>query len=146
MLTRPCTISRQEMEPSTKIGSTSFWKACGLTRPWNDPDKDISRKIAVQPELFFIGEVDEKVVATAMAGYDGHRGSVFYLAVSPENQGQGFGKKLMEKVEFPLKSMGCPKLNIVVRSSNETVLAFYSNIDYTPDDVVSTGKRLIPDA
>lgn len=123
-----------------------LWEVCGLTRPWNDPDKDISRKLTVQPELFFIGELDGEVVASAMAGYDGHRGSVFYLAVAPKHQGQGLGKALMKKVELVLESMGCPKLNIVVRSSNENVLAFYRNLGYTTDEVVSMGKRLIPDA
>lgn len=123
-----------------------LWKACGLTRPWNDPNKDISRKLAVQPDLFFVGEFDGKVIATAMAGYDGHRGSVFYLAVSPVYQGRGFGKLLMHKVEDALRTMGCPKLNIVVRSSNHKVLVFYSSLGYSADDVVSTGKRLIQDA
>jgi len=69
-----------------------LWKVCGLTRPWNEPDKDISRKLAIQPELFFVGEFDEKVIASAMAGYDGHRGSVFYLAVLPKYQGSGIGR------------------------------------------------------
>ncbi|WP_347331625.1 GNAT family acetyltransferase [Marinimicrobium locisalis] len=123
----------------------SLWRACGLTRPWNDPDSDISRKLAVQPELFFVGEIESKVVASAMAGYDGHRGSVFYLAVSSEYQNRGFGRLLMQTVEDALKSLGCPKLNIVVRSSNEAVLDFYRHLGYTPDDVVSVGKRLIPD-
>ena len=123
-----------------------LWDVCGLTRPWNDPGKDITRKLSVQPELFLVGEIDGNVMASAMGGYDGHRGSVFYLAVSPDNQGKGFGRRLMEVLEFTLESMGCPKLNIVVRSSNEKVLAFYRKMGYTPDDVVSTGKRLIPDA
>lgn len=123
-----------------------LWKICGLTRPWNNPDKDISRKLAVQPELFFVGEVEGKVIASAMAGYDGHRGSIYYLAVSPQCQGRGFGKALMHRAEVALLAMGCPKLNIVVRSSNEAVLAFYSRLGYEADDVVSIGKRLIPDA
>lgn len=123
-----------------------LWNACGLTRPWNDPDKDISRKLAVQPELFFVGEVEGRVIASAMAGYDGHRGSIYYLAVSPHFQGRGFGKALMHRAEVALVAMGCPKLNIVVRSSNEAVLAFYSRLGYAADDVVSIGKRLIPDA
>lgn len=123
-----------------------LWKACDLTRPWNDPHKDISRKLAIQPELFFVGEVDGNVVGSAMAGYDGHRGSVFYLAVSPRHQGKGFGRKLMEKIEITLEAMGCPKLNIMVRSSNEAVLAFYRQLGYATDEVVSIGKRLIPDA
>jgi len=123
-----------------------LWNSCDLTRPWNDPDKDISRKLRVQPELFFVGEVGEKLVASAMAGYDGHRGSVFYLAVSPDCQGQGLGRMLMGKIEATLEAMGCPKVNIVVRSSNEAVLAFYRRLDYSLNEVVSIGKRLIPDA
>lgn len=123
----------------------ALWKACGLTRPWNDPDKDISRKLTVKPELFFVGELDGKVMASAMAGYDGHRGSVFYLAVSPEYQRRGFGKLMMQHIEVALTAMGCPKLNIVVRSSNDEVLEFYGLLGYGVDDVLSLGKRLIAD-
>jgi ribosomal protein S18 acetylase RimI-like enzyme len=70
---------------------------------------------------------------------------VFYLAVAPAHQGKGYGQQLMARIEVLLKEMGCPKLNIVVRSSNERVLGFYNKLDYQPDDVVSIGKRLIPD-
>jgi len=131
---------------SDRSSVIELWSSCDLTRPWNDPDKDISRKLRVQPELFFVGEVGGKLVASAMAGYDGHRGSVFYLAVSPDCQGQGLGRMLMGKIEATLEAMGCPKVNIVVRSSNEAVLAFYRRLDYSIDEVVSIGKRLIPDA
>lgn len=124
----------------------ALWTACGLPRPWNDPNKDISRKLSVQPELFFVGEINGNVIASAMAGYDGHRGHVFYLAVLPEYQRRGYGRLLMGKVEESLRSMGCPKLNIVVRGSNDKVLAFYGSLGYNVDDVVSIGKRLIPDA
>lgn len=84
-------------------------------------------------------------MASVMAGYDGHRGSVFYLAVSPDHRGQGYGKLLMAQIEHTLVSMGCPKLNIVVRTANEQVLKFYDRLGYSRDDVVSLGKRLIPD-
>jgi len=124
----------------------SLWQACDLTRPWNDPGKDIDRKISFQPNLFFVGERDSQIIASAMAGYDGHRGSVFYLAVSPKYQSMGYGQLLMQHIEQVLINMGCPKLNIVVRSSNERVLGFYNNLSYAHDDVVSIGKRLIPDA
>lgn len=80
-----------------------------------------------------------------MAGYDGHRGSVFYLAVSPDYQGQGLGTLMMQHVEFSLTALGCPKLNIVVRSSNKKVLEFYNRLGYGTDEVFSLGKRLIPD-
>jgi len=136
----------RQFKDSDRSAVIELWQACDLTRPWNNPDQDISRKLAIQPELFFVGEISGKITASAMAGYDGHRGSVFYLAVLPEYQGRGFGKQLMQQIEVTLKAMGCPKLNIVVRSSNEKVLGFYKSLGYSTDDVVSTGKRLIPDA
>ena len=122
-----------------------LWQDCDLTRPWNDPDKDISRKMAFQPELFLVAEDAGQVIASAMAGYDGHRGSVYYLAVSPEYQARGIGKQLMSEIEDRLVKLGCPKLNIVVRSNNNKVLEFYRKLGYLPDDVVSLGKRLIAD-
>jgi len=124
----------------------ALWKACDLTRPWNDPNKDIDRKAQFQPELFFIGLNDSRVIASAMAGYDGHRGSVFYLAVHPDFQGSGYGQILMSHVETALINLGCPKLNILVRTSNQPVLGFYDGLSYQQDDVVSLGKRFIPDA
>ncbi|MDP2282935.1 MAG: GNAT family acetyltransferase [Pseudohongiella sp.] len=123
----------------------ALWNACGLTRPWNNPAKDIDRKLAVQPELFLVGELDGHIVASAMAGYDGHRGSVYYLAVSPEHQGNGFGQLLMASIERLLTEKGCPKMNILVRSSNARVLGFYDKLGYKPDETVCIGKRLIAD-
>jgi ribosomal protein S18 acetylase RimI-like enzyme len=102
--------------------------------------------VLFQPKLFFIGTVKPSVVASAMAGYDGHRGSVFYLAVHPKFQGLGYGQKLMGHIEHVLTEIGCCKLNIVVRTTNEAMLGFYNNLTYTTDNVVSLGKRLIPDA
>jgi len=122
-----------------------LWKICGLTRPWNNPNIDIDRKMSYQPQLFFVGTINSTLVSSAMAGYDGHRGSVFYLAVHPKFQGNGLGKLLMNHIEAVLTDLGCPKLNIVIRSSNEPVLGFYNNLSYKLDDVVSIGKRLIPD-
>ena len=122
-----------------------LWEDCGLTRPWNDANKDIDRKLAFQPNLFFVGLDGATLIATAMAGYDGHRGSVFYLAVAPRLQGLSYGAALMTHVEHALVALGCPKLNILVRSSNESVLGFYDAIEYASEDVRCVGKRLIPD-
>lgn len=130
-------------------GDTAFvidlWQRCDLTRPWNDPLKDIQRKLTTQRELFLVGEMDGRLMASAMAGYDGHRGSVYYLAVSPDYQARGYGRQLMKAVEAALVERGCPKLNILIRTSNESVRDFYHNLGYTLDEVVSVGKRFIPD-
>jgi len=122
-----------------------LWRRCDLVRPWNDPHKDIQRKLGTQPELFFVGEIAGQLVASVMAGFDGHRGWVNYLAVLPEHRKAGIGRSLMRHVEEALESRGCPKLNLQVRATNQAVLAFYRRIGYTADDVVSLGKRLIPD-
>ena len=122
-----------------------LWKRCGLTRPWNDPVKDIQRKLTEQPELFLVGKLDGRIVASAMAAFDGHRGWVNYLAVDPSHQRKGFGRMLMLHIEEALEARGCPKLNIQVRTGNKDVLEFYRKLGYTLDDTVSLGKRLIPD-
>jgi ribosomal protein S18 acetylase RimI-like enzyme len=131
--------------PADESAVIELWKACGLTRPWNDPRRDIARKMTEQPELFLIGEVDGHVRASAMVGFDGHRGWVYYLAVDPGFQGHGHGRMLMARAEALLIERGCPKINLMVREGNDAVLAFYDELGYTRDAVVSLGKRLIPD-
>jgi ribosomal protein S18 acetylase RimI-like enzyme len=123
----------------------ALWERCRLTRPWNDPRKDIARKLTVQPELFLVGEAGGAVVASVMAGYEGHRGWVNYLAVSPEHRRKGWGKALMQEVEKALAARGCPKINMQVRTSNTEAIAFYRRLGYMPDEAVALGKRLIPD-
>ena len=122
-----------------------LWRRCELTRAWNDPHKDIQRKLTTQPELFLVGELEGRIIATAMAGFDGHRGWVNYLAVAPEHRAKGYGRLLMRHVEERLTARGCPKLNLQVRTGNKDVLEFYRRIGYSVDDTVSLGKRLIPD-
>lgn len=123
----------------------ALWKKCGLVVPHNDPHKDINRKVANSPELFFVGTVNGDVVATAMAGYEGHRGWINYLAVDPPYQKQKFGTKLIEYVEEKLLGLGCPKINLQVRSTNAAVISFYESLGFTNDNVLSLGKRLISD-
>lgn len=123
----------------------ALWQQCGLTRPWNDPHRDIARKLSEQPELFLVGTQENAVVATAMAGFDGHRGWVYYVAVAPQCRGRGYGRRLMHEVERLLTERGCPKLNLQVRTSNAETIAFYRRLGYAVDDTVSLGKRLIAD-
>lgn len=123
----------------------ALWETCGLTRPWNDPRKDIARKLTVQRELFFVGELDDILVATVMAGFEGHRGWVNYLAVAPAFRGRGYGAVLVKHVEERLLAAGCPKVNLLVRATNTAVVDFYRHLGYAPDEAVVLGKRLIPD-
>ncbi|WP_299795438.1 GNAT family acetyltransferase [Ramlibacter sp.] len=123
----------------------ALWQECGLTRPWNDPHKDIARKLHVQRELFLVVERAGRIAATIMAGHDGHRGWVYYLAVAPAQRGQGIATQLMRRVEQELLARGCPKLSLLVRSTNAGVLAFYGKLGYAQDESVPLGKRLICD-
>lgn len=123
----------------------ALWEECGLLVPWNDPRKDIRRKLTVQRDMFLVGLVGDKIVAAVMAGYEGHRGWINYLAVSPTCQKQGLGRRMMDEAEARLHKLGCPKINLQVRTSNTAVINFYKALGYTIDDVVSMGKRLDTD-
>ncbi|QCR42645.1 GNAT family acetyltransferase [Curtobacterium sp. SGAir0471] len=136
--------------PDDTDAVVALWDACGLLRPWNDPRRDIARKVAEQPEFFLVaeqpdGEDATAVVGVGMAGYDGHRGWVNYLAVRPDLQGSGLGRAFMAEFERLLLERGCPKINVQVREGNEQVLGFYASLGYAPDRAVSLGKRLIAD-
>lgn len=124
----------------------ALWHTCTLTRPWNDPNKDIDRKNGFGADLFLVMMSDERLVGTVMGGYDGHRGVMNYLAVDPEFRGKGLGRLLVEALETKLRALGCPKINLLVRTDNIAVSDFYSTLDYkAQDDVVVFGKRLIED-
>ena len=123
----------------------ALWDRCGLLRPWNDPHKDIQRKLAVDPTQFLIGVENDEIVASAMIGYDGHRGWIYYLAVSPDVQRRGLGRELMSEAERRLRALGCPKINLQVRSTNTAVIDFYRSVGFVEDEVLSFGKRLVRD-
>ena len=131
--------------PQDESAVITLWQKCNLTRPWNNPERDMERKLKVNPELFLVGAIDSRVIATVMGGYEGHRGWVNYLAVDPEHQRNGIGRRMMAAIEGKLLAMGCPKINLQVRTGNQSALNFYERIGYKTDDVVSMGKRLIED-
>jgi ribosomal protein S18 acetylase RimI-like enzyme len=122
-----------------------LWRRCNLVRPQNNPHKDIQRKLKVQPHLFLLAEIEGAIVGSAMAGYEGHRGWINYLAVCPNRRRRGIARALMLEAERLLKLEGCPKINLQVRSTNTEILAFYKAIGFASDDVVSLGKRLESD-
>ncbi|MBT4088967.1 MAG: GNAT family acetyltransferase [Deltaproteobacteria bacterium] len=132
----------REFNISDQDDVVNLWKECQLTVPWNDPYKDIQRKVKVDPDLFLVGEISGVIVATVMGGYDGHRGWINYLAVSPSHRRKGYACMIMKKVEGQLKQKGCPKINLQVRESNIDIIAFYEAIGYGNDKVIGLGKRL----
>lgn len=141
----PNALAIRPYHPSDEAAIIQLWRDCGLTRPWNDPSKDIARKLTVQSDLFLVGEAGGVIAGTLMGGYDGHRGWINYLAVSPAHQRLGYATALMRAAERKLLEMGCPKINLLIRSGNAAVQAFYARLGFQPDEVISLGKRLIPD-
>lgn len=122
-----------------------LWQQCGLIVPWNNPQADIARKYADSPDLFFIGVIDDTPVATCMAGYDGHRGWIYYLAVAESRQRQGIAGRMVNHAETELRRRECPKIDLMVRNTNAAVIALYKSIGYGADPVVVLSKRLIED-
>jgi ribosomal protein S18 acetylase RimI-like enzyme len=135
-------VEFRSFRPQDEPAVIALWQQCDLVRPWNDPHRDICRKLKVNPEWFLVGSVDGQVVATVIAGYEGHRGWLNYLAVAPEFQRRGLGRKIVADAERLLRNAGCPKINLQIRTSNQAVIEFYRRLGYSVDDVVSMGKRL----
>ena len=125
------------------MSAAEFYEA-GLALP-PSARKDVARKLTVQSDLFLVGEADGAIVGTLMGGYDGHRGWVNYLAVSPAHQRRGYASALMRALERKFLEMGCPKINLLIRSGNLAVKDFYASLGFQQDEVISLGKRLIPD-
>ena len=115
--TQPDTLTNMNIRafhPNDESAVVELWHRCGLVRPSNDPHKDIARKLLVRPDLFLVGLVDNAIVATAMAGYEGHRGWINYLAVAPEHRRTGLARQIMGEAERLLREAGCPKINLQV--------------------------------
>ena len=132
---------RQEDEaPLIKLG-----ERCELVVAWNDPSKDISRKVQLDPKGLLLGWHDNSLITSVMAGYEGHRGWINYLAVDPEYRRKGLGKTMMKAAETYLEQFECPKINLQIRAKNRQVIEFYKSIGFLQEDVINMGKRLIPD-
>ncbi len=117
--------------------------------PQRDPRANIARKLAIQPELFWVAErpapaaTAMRLIGSVMAGYDGHRGWIYALGVHPDARRAGVGRALLKQAESALFVMGCPKINLQVLSRKSGVRRFYEALGYSEDAVVSYGKRLI---
>ena len=131
---------------SDRVDVVRLWRECGLVYAQNDPDRDIDRKLAGGAEHFLIALLDGRIVGSVMGGYEGHRGWVNYLSVSPAHRRSGIGRALMTELERRLRLLGCAKINLQIRTGNSEVMAFYDRIGFRKDDVICMGKRLIDDS
>lgn len=128
--------------PEDQEAVIALWEACHLVVPQNDPIADIQNKMQFQPELFLVAIAEDRLVGTVMAGYEGHRGWINYLAVAPVQRRRGVARTMMATAEKKLRDLDCPKINLQVRRTNTAVIDFYQAIGFNEDDVVSLGKRL----
>ena len=145
------TVQIRPYQPSDKDAVIELWFQCGLVTSANNPNCDIARKVEfertcdVASDSFLVATSERRVIGTCMAGYDGHRGWINYLAVAPDLQRQGIAGQLMAAAEETLAALGCPKINLQIRATNTDVMAFYQTLGYTQDAVISMGKRLSHD-
>ncbi len=108
----------------------------------NEPALAIDKKLAAQDGLFFVALLDGRVIGTIMAGYDGHRGWLYSVAVHPEHRKRGIGSKLIARAERALTERGCLKINLQILQDNASVAAFYASLGYAVEPRVSMGKRI----
>ncbi len=120
-----------------------LWHDNGLTRPWNDPEADLRRAVSGRESavLAAVGD-DGHLLATAMVGHDGHRGWVYYLAVAAAVQGRGLGRQMMAACEAWASQRGMPKIQLMVRTTNQAVIGFYQHLGYVEADATVLGRRL----
>jgi ribosomal protein S18 acetylase RimI-like enzyme len=135
----------RQFEPKDQEKVIALWRKVGIIRVTNDPENDIEKKLAHSPELFLVAEVDGDIAGSVMIGYEGHRGWIYYLGVSPELQRTKIGTALMQRAEELLRERRCPKINLMIRKSNLQVIEFYKQIGFLEDEVICMGKRLIYD-
>ncbi len=138
-------VTVRAFREADRVALLALWEACGLVMPWNDPGKDLDRKLAVGDGGLLVLEEAGVAVGTVMVGYEGHRGWLNYLAVSPTHRRRGCGERLVRAAEDWLAERGCPKVNLQVRTANTAAARFYEAVGFRVDDCVSYGKRLIDD-
>ncbi|WP_423876150.1 GNAT family acetyltransferase [Bradyrhizobium sp.] len=120
----------------------ALWQACGLTRPWNDPAADIALARQGSNATVLIGRDGGAIVATVLAGHDGHRGWVYYLAVDPDRRHNGYGRVMMDAAENWLRERGLEKLQLLIRADNTSVKRFYQSLGYAEQERIIYAKWL----
>lgn len=135
-------METREMTADDIAAVKDLWDACGLTRPWNDPEQDIGFAMIGPSSTGLVGTEGEVIVAALLVGHDGHRGSVYYVGVDPARRGKGYGRAIMQAAEDWLRGEGVWKLNLLVRQANDKAVKFYEALGYADQQNLSLGKRL----
>lgn len=123
----------------------ALWRACNLVVPYNHPADDIAACLAAPDCTLFVAEDAGTPVATAMAGYDGHRGWLYYVAVDPARRGEGIGRRIVAHAEAWLAELGVRKVNLIIRDENRDVQAFYRRLGYAAEPRVVMARWLVDD-
>jgi len=134
----------RQIRDGDEAAVAGLWERCGLLRPWNSPVGDIAFARATPQADIFVGEREGVIVASVMCGHDGHRGWVYYLAVSPDLQGERLGRAMMETAETWLRGLGVAKLELMIRNTNLKVAAFYEALGYRTEPVTVMSRWLRP--
>lgn len=129
------------LDATAAEAAVALWQACGLTRPWNDPHSDFQRAVDGDSSVVLGAYDGHELIGTAMVGVDGHRGWVYYVASAPDRRGQGVGRALMAAAEDWVRARGMPKIQLMVRRSNTTVVDFYAALGYEEQDCIVLGRR-----
>ena len=122
----------------------ALWHRCGLTRPWNDPKNDLAFARGGEHSDVLVGVLDSAIVASSMVGHDGHRGTLYYVAVDPDLHGRGHGQAIMQAGEDWLLQKGIWKVNLMIRTDNEKVLQFYNRLGYQQSATTVVEKWIDP--
>lgn len=138
-------VSIEEMASDERQVIIALWERCGLTRPWNDPEADVALALKSGNATVLVAREGENIVGAAMTGHDGHRGALYYLGVDPDHRRGGVGRALVHAAEAWCRSHGVPKVNLLVRSENQAVLAFYTALGYLPTNSISLYRTLDPE-
>lgn len=136
-------LTLRHATPADRDALITLWTRCGLIRPWNDPASDIALALNHSSASILIGESEDTLAASAMLGFDGHRGWVYYVSVDPEFRGRGFSRLIMTAAEDWLRAAGCPKLEVIIRAENIGVQLVYERLGYTREPRALMTKWLI---
>lgn len=134
---------REYNDTTDRAQVISLWRTVfGYETAHNEPSLAIAKKLEANDHMLFVAAMEGRLIGTAMAGYDGHRGWLYAVAVHPDHRRSGLGTRLVRHAEGALVAAGCMKINLQLLSANEATAAFYQSMGYVVEARISMGKVL----